>query len=483
MSTAFPILKLTEIVQICRELEIPLTTQELKEPSESIVTPVYDKFLACMVGVERKELGQFSYDEVGLPADISEPALSQARFLREVIKMMQAVGMEDFGLADILCPTGERFRRALSAIINFIKYREDYLEHHNALTQESEQLATRIATLTRNRDAAAADLEALRAAKQKEADTLQNLQTEVANLETRLRELKHQHTVHKDRINELRIESNDLATFVNESKARVRQLEEEIAAAKDRIVPSPDRMQAEMHELTRHVENAKLAVAELTRRQRALQTKEQLVADKEHQLEQRVESIRDCIASLDRVMALENENATSVKRNREALAEITDLKAQESQTQAELDAVDSRMFKIQSDFEKKRLAAEEALKSVQQQREQLKEDRKKAKSRGEANEVTYRLRQQELAAMQTEHEEQMAKVRRKFAALEQCLAQYHSQLLNAMRAHDTNGIRGALNLGASALAAMSDELGTSSLTSSLTSTIPKQANRLSSMPR
>lgn len=40
-------------------------------------------------------------------------------------KLFRICGYDEFGLRDLAVPTGRRLRKQLSALINFMKYRED----------------------------------------------------------------------------------------------------------------------------------------------------------------------------------------------------------------------------------------------------------------------------------------------------------------------------------------------------------------------
>ena len=40
-------------------------------------------------------------------------------------RLLKICGYDDFGLRDLAAPHGRRFKRQLSALINYLKYRED----------------------------------------------------------------------------------------------------------------------------------------------------------------------------------------------------------------------------------------------------------------------------------------------------------------------------------------------------------------------
>lgn len=52
-------------------------------------------------------------------------ALSETKFFCLLQKLLRICGYDDFGLRDLAAPNARRFRRQLSACINFMKFRED----------------------------------------------------------------------------------------------------------------------------------------------------------------------------------------------------------------------------------------------------------------------------------------------------------------------------------------------------------------------
>ena len=52
-------------------------------------------------------------------------ALPEAKFFCLLSKQLNICGYYDFGFKDLASPTAKRFKRQLSALINFLKYRED----------------------------------------------------------------------------------------------------------------------------------------------------------------------------------------------------------------------------------------------------------------------------------------------------------------------------------------------------------------------
>jgi hypothetical protein len=56
---------------------------------------------------------------------IYDDALPEAKFYCLLSKQLRICGYREFGFRDLACPHPKRLRRQLSALINFLKYRED----------------------------------------------------------------------------------------------------------------------------------------------------------------------------------------------------------------------------------------------------------------------------------------------------------------------------------------------------------------------
>ena len=56
---------------------------------------------------------------------IYDDALPEAKFFCLLSDLLRRCGYREFGFRDLAAPQAKRFRRQLSALINFLKYRED----------------------------------------------------------------------------------------------------------------------------------------------------------------------------------------------------------------------------------------------------------------------------------------------------------------------------------------------------------------------
>ena len=178
----FPVLKNPVILQIMQEVNVPLSELELTEPGRCkervrevfvqlvsvvpgrrgsgsrlclltrtslsstkprIIIPhpppppslpyapprTHEKLTICW-GLDQSSLFALPSRIVDRQSRLSHPdlyndALPEAKFFCLLSKQLRTCGYHEFGFKDLAAPQAKRFRRQLSALINFLKYRED----------------------------------------------------------------------------------------------------------------------------------------------------------------------------------------------------------------------------------------------------------------------------------------------------------------------------------------------------------------------
>ncbi len=137
-ATSFPILKNSVILQIMEEVEIPLTESELIEPGrcKERIREVFARLLMLCWGMTDESalsalpsrLTNNKNNSKLLPHYYSQlyaEALPEIKFFSQLSKLMTICGNPDFGFKDLQAPTAKRLKRQLSAVINFLKFKED----------------------------------------------------------------------------------------------------------------------------------------------------------------------------------------------------------------------------------------------------------------------------------------------------------------------------------------------------------------------
>lgn len=136
--TTFPTLKNGDILQCMAELQVGLAEEELVNPAvhKDAVRRVFEQLVELCTGTTREEMNQMPFDATQMLeyASLHEDSVPHLAFLRASQKMMAACGVHDFTVKDFVNPEAKRFRRQLSGVINFAKFREEQLATFTELT-------------------------------------------------------------------------------------------------------------------------------------------------------------------------------------------------------------------------------------------------------------------------------------------------------------------------------------------------------------
>lgn len=172
---SFPMLSNAEIVQCLRELDIEVNDGDIP------VRAATERLVELCLGVTREDMA-------GAP-ELHADSLVEVGLYRSACDMMATCGVKDYGLKDWL---GARLRRNLSAVINFVKFREEELVVYTGLCDARDD---RAANLSRAQAACDAALTAAAEVAAKTADERQRaadarddcaaLEAAIADLESR----------------------------------------------------------------------------------------------------------------------------------------------------------------------------------------------------------------------------------------------------------------------------------------------------------
>ena len=189
-SFSFPLLKPAEVLSCMSELQIPLSEEELKGASAEVVHRVFETVVDICMGVTKDELDQPA--AAGLQAlefgQLHDESIPQLSFFRAISKLMETCDVTDFSLKDIHQPDAKRFRRQLSGVINFVKFREDRLVMYTELSKETDGLSSDHHMKKQQLDELQRELDAENAKAAAQADAHKELDAEIAELEEDHRE-------------------------------------------------------------------------------------------------------------------------------------------------------------------------------------------------------------------------------------------------------------------------------------------------------
>lgn len=155
--TSFPAVTTEELLLVLHEMNIAVSTEDLARPQGAMVQKVYLAFLDTLAGTmpemlerERDEIVRGMDDKVRACADARICMTTASRgcscFAKCTLRtdpsraMMEAATVHDFHLQDLTRPTPKRFKRHMSALVNFFRFRSDRLAEFDELVLQTEAL-------------------------------------------------------------------------------------------------------------------------------------------------------------------------------------------------------------------------------------------------------------------------------------------------------------------------------------------------------
>lgn len=183
--------------------------------------------------------------------ELHEESFINVAFQKACFKFMRICGVYDFGWNDIYAPMTKRFRRHLSAAINFLKFREDRMQMYEELHEQREELVAGLVEVSEENSALLSQLaqtEEEVTSKMKEGEEVLN---DCDELE---REIAQQNKIQasiRQESQDLKKKSNELKDQIATSDLALQEAEAEERKLLPRVVKEPQLIQNEVSQLTK----------------------------------------------------------------------------------------------------------------------------------------------------------------------------------------------------------------------------------------
>lgn len=240
---SFPILKESEIIKCMRELEISVEINDLKHPNEERFKIIYTQILGQLTGIDLNysqipfsKLSMFAYPE------LHEKSLGQIGLVRNLIILMQRVGVKDFCMSDLISPVPNRTVRNLSAVINFAKFRVDKWDMFQKIKKEESILAKEFELEQNKNGQLAIDFRNLQQTIERQEPTVETLKKEVNQLKSELNNFSNQHHAMDDNIHQLKKTLKDFKARTAQDKIELNKLTDNIQNLEANVVKSPQKV-------------------------------------------------------------------------------------------------------------------------------------------------------------------------------------------------------------------------------------------------
>lgn len=316
----FPILKNAEIIECLAEAGIELNENELMEPQrhKEKVKQVFLSLVELGHGLDQDSFSQTSMSEMkyvqSLPyPDMHTDSFSSMKFFFACQRFMNICGNSDgFSFNDLGAPDKKRFRRQLSAAINFIKFREDRLVLYAELHDQREELLQGLQEVRGEKNELAKALAQAKQEAQKRWDEVNVIDADCVDMEAEMAQQNKLQRSLRGESEELKKQANRLKDQIATTELALQEMDAEERKLLPKIVDSPDELQIKIADLNTLLEQEKKRLKEAEGEVKVAET--------------RVKNVTRAMGDISAAMTLMDELAVEKKKYCQIVEEIETLK-------------------------------------------------------------------------------------------------------------------------------------------------------------
>ena len=411
----FPVLKNTEILTCCSELELELTKAELTEPQRhrDRIRKVFWQLLDICFGITEEDLTKQlppaeRLAEVSDYPELHEEHMLDVLFFRELSKCMSVVGIYDFSWRDLNQPTSKRFRTQMSAIINMAKFREEQLRKYYELMEPRNEIVNALQEVHNEHELLVEQLQKTQLESRVKMEEIDVVVRECQDLESEIAKSNKVQASKREEAAFLKREVNDLKDQLASTNWALQEAQAEEIHLQGQIVSSPTRRKRELaykeEELEHEKEEGRTLDAEI---------------EKATALKVRFEQY---IRTLQNFVQLQNVILQEARKNHKALNEIQETemginanraRIQEVQERTEiaernLMRVEERLQQASKQAKMQMDAAHDRLDIAKEQLLAVEKERRDGMTRIEEGEAEVRELEERMKAEQEENEQEIA---------------------------------------------------------------------------
>jgi kinetochore protein Nuf2 len=314
----FPILSPLEIVDICRELNIKLELEELQNPTSEKISKVYEEFLMLASNYKPEEDGSdfTKFDRFDYP-QMHEQSVGFVAFLRSLMQLAEACGYPQISTRDLIKPEVNRIVKFLSAVINYLRFRNEKIDSYEQLCTDTERLRQLRDQTSVDFAKASAELARLRSARQTEKPLAAEMLRDRVKLEDDLSQQQRRYAELQKHAERLNAHRQDLKDRLVEKDQRLDSERRECSGLRAQLVQSPDRMKRELSNKENSLEEESKATQALETQGRSLTDKVDKIKKVQSDLSQVMGTLSQCEEQLDKTRTAQKDSRDLQKRVQE----------------------------------------------------------------------------------------------------------------------------------------------------------------------
>jgi len=407
----FPILSFKELADLLHNaLGIHMTQQDAASPSPQTVAKVYNALLDLVTGVPREEVAEVIQNALeGVEnRELYREGLTQLTLMREMEEVCRASLFPEFRMEDLVAPTGQRFQKILSAILNYGRFREDVFQRHAEQTEGLAKMEKELQTLKELEENLQESIRTVSERLAREAPERQRLMLDKDREESALKSLNAEKTSLEKACNEDKKRAADLKAKCDSLAFDINKLENEISEIKAQIISSPEKIQAGLAQLKKRLEQGREDLENA-------KEEERLQLTKKDDIRKATVALEDCMKTLENTEERLNEASKEEEKTRARKIAIEnhsirvrELKQREQEAQQECKLAEERNNRLAAQRQQKLQLAREDLNQLMRERQNRERDlneenRRASRLRDEAAKIRAQIQKARI-----EHEKSMA---------------------------------------------------------------------------
>lgn len=432
--TSFPAVRTDELLAVLHEMGVQVSADDMARPQGPMAHKVFLAFLDTLSGVLPESLERLR-DAATAGSEHAEMLQESAEwlvFFREVRAMMEAATVHDFCMQDLTRPQPRRFKRHMSALVNFFRFRSDRLAEFDELVAETEDLEVRRLDLEDALAQGRAHLGELGAARAAEAPAVERLRAENLARSDELLQLKREQNRLLGEVDALKSDKAGVVQRQTEAEIQLQQLAGELARLEARIATRPEDMVGAVRGMEDDVRAERGALGESERRARELGARLGVCT----RLEGEVRDALGALAQAGAELARATDETRAADATRAALAAAADehgvLAQRREQLARQVSLSAERLARSRGALEERRAAARARLAALHEQLQDVARARRERAARAEACAAECAALEARLEALLQAHEAHYARMQLEKESLCRAADAYMAALMRAL---------------------------------------------------
>ncbi|KAN0061916.1 kinetochore-associated Ndc80 complex subunit nuf2 [Thecaphora frezii] len=296
--SSFPAIKTEELVAVLNEMGLSIGAEDIVKPQGHVAHRVFIAFLECLSGTSQEAMERTRHSTLAQTEykEMYEDGLQFLMLFREVRQMMAAATITDFHLQDMTRPNPKRFKRQMSALVNFYRFRSDRINEFDELVANSEDLEAKRIELEDEIDRHRSDLDRIKLQRQMDEPKVKALKDSNAQITDQLLQARK---VQKKLIEEVDILKSEREQLIAKQQGLMEEklrISEKLTYLKARVVSSPKKMKSNVTELVEKVNQDTMSLGESEKKARDYEERLEVLTNLDADLEA-------CLVAMEQVNA------------------------------------------------------------------------------------------------------------------------------------------------------------------------------------